>query len=84
MFLLPPSVQQLWKKFEQKTSHEKRKKIKKVENKINKLEKEITKLEFKFVDFRYGTPEFIENQKKLDHFKKEIENTIKQWEKLNE
>jgi len=71
----------------QKTSfnkklHELRKKSKKLENKIEKLENEITSLELKFVDFKYGTPEFLENQSNIKNLHEKIQNVTDEWEML--
>lgn len=66
------------------TDYETKKQIKKLENKIKKIEKEIAKHEFAFVDLKYGTPKFEENQKELQTLHEKLETYIKKWEKLHE
>jgi len=64
--------------------HKLRKQSRKLENKIEKLENEITALELKFVDFKYGTPEFLENQSNIKKLHATIQKLTDEWEALQE
>jgi ATP-binding cassette subfamily F protein 3 len=60
-----------------------RKEIKKLENRIEKLEREIVSLSKALSEIEYGTDGFFGVSSKLKLLEKKLEESFKQWEKLN-
>lgn len=54
--------------------------VKALERKIQKLEHEISRTEHSFADLVFGTPKFVDAQKKLSSLKKELEVALAEWE----
>ncbi len=75
------------KKIETKTnkeSYEQRKKLKKVESKIDRIEKNIETVSEEFSTLRFGTQRYTEVSIKLKKLKKDLEDSLAEWEKINE
>lgn len=56
--------------------------VKSVEQKINKLEHEIFRIQQQFALLTYGTKEFNDAQIKLEKAQRELEDLMREWEKL--
>lgn len=56
--------------------------IKSVEQKINKLEHDISRIQQQFAVLTYGTKEFNNAQIKLEKAQQELEDLMREWEKL--
>ncbi len=63
-------------------SFEKQKKIQKIERETAKLEREINRLELSFTEFEFGSPRFLQNQKKLHTKKEQLKTLLAEWETL--
>jgi len=76
-------IQKKQNKRKKETGHSQRKQTQRLESKIDMLEKQIAKQEQAFAKLAWSSDEYLRSEQKLSTLKNELENVMREWEKLH-
>ena len=65
-----------------KNAYEIQKNIAKLERKIEKIEQELSDGELRYADLMYGTPEYLQHDKRMQILKNDLQQVTGEWESL--